>query len=269
MSELSIIILVKQVPDIEKVRFDVKTGRLDRSSAEGITNPFDLNALEAGVQIKEKIGGRVTVISMGPPQAESTLRDCLARGADRAILLTDIKFAGADTLATSYTLATSVKKLGRYDLVICGEKTVDGDTAQVGPEVAELLQIPHIAYVDKIKEVTDDKILIESKIGKYYYVYEMNYPCLITVTKDVNVPRLPTLKDKIKARKAKIEVWNANHLSDVADSNKFGVNGSPTTVMKVFTPLETQKRKGVILEGDSSELADKLFSILRENEILR
>lgn len=260
--------MVKQVPDIERVRFDVETGRLDRSSAEGITNPFDLNALEVGVQIKERLGGRITAISMGPPKAESTLRDCLARGADRAVLLTDRRFAGADTLATSYTLACAIQELGDFDLVICGEKTLDGDTAQVGPEVAEFLGIPHVAYVEEVRAFDRERIIVGSDVGRFHYVYELRYPCLITVTKDVNVPRLPTLRDKIRARRAQIEVWDADRLSDVAELDRFGLKGSPTTVVKVFTPISS-RRRGVILEGDAEEIADRLFDILKEVVALR
>ncbi len=267
-ANLHLIVLVKQVPDIEKVKFDYETGRIDRSSAGAVINPFDLNALEAAVQIKEKLGGSVTAISMGPPQAESTLRDALARGADRAILLTDRRFAGADTLATSYTLAGAVKKLGIFDLILCGEKTIDGDTAQVGAEVAEHLGIPHVAYVDEIKEVSDDRIVVSSKIGRYYYTFALNFPGLITVTKDVNVPRLPKLKDKLRARKAEIEVWNAEDLSEVASVEKFGFPGSPTQVIKVFTP-SAEERRGVIFRGAPRELAEKLAGVLEELGMLR
>lgn len=255
--------MVKQVPDIESVRFDLETGRLDRSSAEGVTNPFDLNALEIGVQIKEQLGGRITAISMGPPKAESTLRDCLARGADRAILLTDRRFAGADTLATSYTLACAIRELGRFDLIVCGEKTLDGDTAQVGPEVAELLGVPHVSYVEEVVAFTHEGITVKSDIGRFHYIYELRYPCLITVTKNVNTPRLPTLRDKILARKARVEVWDAERLSRVAEPDRFGLKGSPTTVVKVFSPLSSGRR-GVILEGDAEELADRLLNVLRE-----
>jgi len=265
---IEIIVLVKQVPDIEKIKFDVETGRLDRSSAEAITNPFDLNALETGVQIKEKIGGKVTAISMGPSQTESALRDCLAIGADRAILLTDTKFAGADTLATSYTLASAIGKLGNFDLVVCGEKTIDGDTAQVGSEVAEILGIPHIAYVDEIKNVSKERIEVLSKVEKFYYIHELRFPCLITVTKDVNVPRLPTLKDKLKARRSKVDIWDAEYLADIVGIDKFGMDGSPTNVMKVFTPLATH-RKGIIIQGSAEDLAQKPFLILKENGVFR
>ena len=265
---LSIIVLIKQVPDIEKVKFDFKTGRLDRSSASAVINPFDLNALEVAAQIKEKIGAVVTAISMGPKNAEKSLRDAIARGADRAILLTDIRFAGADTLATSYTLASAIKKLESFDLVICGEKTIDGDTAQVGPEVAEFLGIPHVAYVEEIREVNEDRILVKSKMGESYYLIALRFPGLITVTKDVNTPRLPTLRDKIRSRKSEIIVWNADSLSDVAEIDRFGISGSPTTVAKVYAP-HTEKRKSLILKGDIEDAARKVVNVLKELKIVR
>ena len=265
---LDIIVLIKQVPDIEKVKFDFKTGRLDRSSAEAVINPFDLNALEAAVRIKEKIGATVTAISMGPKNAEASLRDAIARGADKAILLTDIRFAGADTLATSYTLASAIRKIGSFDLVICGEKTIDGDTAQVGPEVAEFLGIPHVAYVEEIREVNKDGILVKSKMGKHYYTIALRFPGLITVTKDVNTPRLPTLRDKIRSRKAKIPVWNADFLSDVAEINRFGISGSPTNVAKVYAPC-AEKRRSRIFHEDLGDAAEEIVSVLRELSIIR
>jgi len=265
---LSIIVLIKQVPDIEKVRFDFKTGRLDRSSAEAVINPFDLNALEAAVQIKEKIGATVTAISMGPKTAEASLRDAIARGADKAILLTDIRFAGADTLATSYTLASAIKKLRSFDLVICGEKTIDGDTAQVGPEVAEFLGIPHVAYVEEIRDVKKDRILVKSKMGRNYYVIALRFPGLITVTKDANTPRLPTLRDKIRSRRAEVLIWNAESLSDVAEIDRFGISGSPTTVAKVYAP-RAEKRRGQIFHGDPEDAAERIVSVLKELNIVR
>ena len=264
---LSIIVLIKQVPEIEKVKFDFKTGRLDRSSAGAVINPFDLNALEAAVRIKEKIGAIVTAISMGPKTAENSLRDAIARGADKAILLTDIRFAGADTLATSYTLASAIRKLGSFDLVVCGEKTIDGDTAQVGPEVAEFLGIPHVAYVEEIREVNRDEILVKSKMGRSYYLIALSFPGLITVTKDVNTPRLPNLRDKIRSRKAKIIIWNADSLSDVAEANRFGVSGSPTTVAKVYAP-RTEKRKGKIFDRNLEESAREIVSVLKELNVI-
>lgn len=259
-SGLHIIVLIKQVPDIGKVKFNVEEGRIDRSSAPLETNPFDLNALETAIQLKESIGGYVTVVSMGPPQAESSLRDALARGADRAILLTDKFFAGADTLATSYTLATAIRKIGSFDLVICGEKTVDGDTGQVGPEVAEHLNIPHVAYVYEIRSATLDKLLVVSDMGDKYLI-EVKLPALITVTKDINTPRLPTLRNVLKAKKANIDVWSVNDLADYGELCRFGLQGSMTTVFKIVFPSE-EGRKGLIFHGDDA--AEKLMEVLRE-----
>lgn len=265
--KLNIIVLIKQVPEIEKVRFDYEKGRLDRSSAGVMINPFDLNALEAAVQIREKIGGSITVISMGPMKAMEALRDAIARGADKAILLSDERFAGADTLATSYTLAAAIKKLGPFNLIICGEKTVDGDTGQVGPEVAEFLNIPHVAYVDKILEVCEDKIIVGAKMGRNYYIIELNLPGLITVTKDLNTPRLPTLRDKLRAMRAEIPVWGYEDLAKEVDEKYFGFEGSPTHVIKIYTPA-MGKRRGEAISGTPDDAAEKIIQILMKNGVL-
>ena len=257
---LRIVVLLKQVPDIEKVRFDVETGRIDRSSAPAETNPFDLNALEAALQIKEKHGGEVTVISMGPKQAESSLRDALARGADKAILLSDPKLAGADTIATARALAAAIRKISNYDLILCGEKTVDGDTGQVGPEVAEFLGLPHAAYVCEIREITKEKITVVSDMGDKY-LYELKLPALLTVTKELNSPRLPTLRDLLKARRLPVEVWTAEDLSEYVSPNELGYQGSKTHVVKVVIPT-TEHRKGIIFRGDDA--VERIAKILLE-----
>ncbi|MCW4020413.1 MAG: electron transfer flavoprotein subunit beta/FixA family protein [Candidatus Bathyarchaeota archaeon] len=265
---LNIVVLIKQVPEIEKVKFDYEKGRLDRSSAGAVINPFDLNALEAAVQIKEKVGGIITAVSMGPKTAGRSLRDALARGADQAVLLTDAKFAGADTLATSYTLASAIKKSGAFDLILCGEKTIDGDTAQVGPEVAEFLDIPHVAYVEEVREVTTETMVVKSKIGENYYAVELIFPALITVTKDINTPRLPTLRDKLRLRKAPITTWCAEDISDVAQPEYFGFSGSPTWVAKVYAPA-SEKRRGQFIEGKPEEVAKKVVLVLKRLNIFR
>jgi len=258
-----IIVPVKQVPDIKKVRFDLKTGRIDRSSAPAETNPFDLNAIETAVRIKEKMGGFITAISMGPLQAESTLRDVLARGADRAILLSDKKFAGADTLATSYTIACAIRKIGSFDLIICGEKTVDGDTGQVGPEIAEYLGIPHACYVSEVRDIFRDRIIVVSDLGDAYYLIELKLPALITVTKDINVPRLPRFRDKVRARKMSIEVWSVRDLASICNEKRFGYSGSPTSVDKIIIP-EEKGRLGKIFSGKDAvkSLIDVLEKVL-------
>ncbi len=262
MDNLSIIVPIKEVPDIEKVNFDRERGRIDRSSATTEPNPFDLNALEEAVKIKEDIGGNITVISMGPPQAEDTLRDAIARGGDRAILLTDKGFAGSDTWATSYTLATAIKELDHYDLIICGEKTVDGDTGQVGPEIAEILDIPHISYVSKTIERSKDSIILQSEVWGRLYRKELEFPGLITVTKDLNEPRLPTLTNKLKAKNIEIEKWGLDDILDIGDETQFGIKGSPTSVINIEVPKE-KGRKSKIFEGPDA--ARKMVEQLRSD----
>jgi len=260
MHDFKIIVLIKQVPDIEKVRFDVETGRIDRSSAPAETNPFDLNALEAALRIKEEHGGVVTVISMGPRQAESSLKDALARGADKAILLSDPKLAGADTIATARALAAAIKKISSFDLILCGEKTVDGDTGQVGPEVAELLGIPHAAYVCEIRDVSQERVTVVSDMGDKY-LYELKLPALLTVTKELNSPRLPTLKDLLRAKRTRVEIWTAEDLSENVSVDKLGFQGSKTRVIKVVIP-KSEHRRGIILRG--GDAVEKIAEVLLE-----
>lgn len=264
---LRIIVPIKQVPDMSQVKFDTEKGVVGRTSAGAEINPFDLYALEAAVQIKDKLGGTVTAISMGPRQAESALRDALARGADSAVLLVDKAFAGADTLATSYTLASAIRKRGEFDLIICGEKTVDGDTGQVGPEIAEHLGIPHVAYVLKLEEVGGKLVVMCDMEGEYYLV-ESGFPVLITVTKDVNTPRLPTFRDKSNARKARVELWGAEELSSIADKGRFGIRGSPTRVHKVMIPTE-EGRKGRVFRNTADEAIEEIVDALDEWGIIK
>jgi len=210
---MKIIVLVKQVPDMEKVRFDREKGRIDRSSAGTEINPFDLNALEAALQIKENINASITALTMGPPQAEEALREAIARGADEGILLTDMKFGGSDVKATSCILSSGIKKIGEYDLIIAGIQTVDGDTGQVGSEIAGYLGIPHISNVELIERCSEKSIEAVSAVWESRYLKRGAYPILLTVTKDVNSPRLPSFKNKMKARKAEIVKWSYKYIS--------------------------------------------------------
>jgi len=257
------IVLVKPVPEMEKVQFDFEKGAIDVSSAPLEINPFDLHAIEAAAQIKEKLGGKVTVISLAPRGAESALRDAIARGADRVILIPEKekRFPGSDTLTTSYILARAIKKLENFHLIICGEKTADGGSEQVGPGVAEILGIPHIACVSEIREVSKEKLLVVSELGTPYLM-ELKLPGLITVTKDLNKPRLPTLKDKLKARKAQIEVWNIEDLADVGKP----VPPSPLNQAIRISPPPMKKRKGQIFEGEDA--VDKLIEALEKEGVL-
>ncbi len=256
----NIIVLVKQVPDMKSVKFNVDEGKVDRSSAGVEINPFDLNALEAAALMKEKIGGTVIAISMGPPQAESALQEAVVRGADRGILLTDRRFGGADTLATSYTLARAINKIvgGKYDLIISGEKTVDGDTGQVGPEVAEHLGIPHVSYVNEIRGVEHGKITVSAEIGNDNQLIEIKFPGMITVTKDVNEPRYISFSKKARAKNIVIQKYS---IEDIAEGNyeKFGIIGSPTWVFKIAVPRE-KAGNGKIFSGTAQEAVQKLLA---------
>lgn len=261
---MDIVVCIKQVPDTTEVKINPETHTLIREGVKSIINPFDLYALEEGVRIKEKLGGTVTVISMGPPQVEEALREAISLGADEAILLSDKAFAGADTLATSYTLAKGIEKFGKFDLIICGKQAIDGDTAQVGPGLSVQLNIPQITYVRKIEEIKDSVIRVERMTEEGYEIIESPLPALLTVVKEINEPRLPSLKGKLRAKKAHITIWNAQDLE--ADEQSIGLQGSPTQVIKIFSP--PVRHRGQILTGPAQEVAEKLVDLLK-NEIGR
>lgn len=254
---MDIVVCIKQVPETTEVKIDPQTKTLVREGVPGIVNPFDMYAIEEGLRLKERYGGKVKVLTMGPPQAEEALREALAMGADEAVLLSDKALAGSDTLATSYALSMAVRKLG-YDLVICGKQAVDGDTAQVGPEMAEHLGVPFVAWVRNVEDVLDGKIRVQRLMDDGYDVLEVPLPTLITVVKEINEPRLPSLRGKMRARKAQIPVWTVEDIG--ADPSKVGLEGSPTQVVRVFTP--ERRREGEILQGEPEEVADKLVEKL-------
>ncbi len=260
---MKIIVCIKQVPDTAEIRINPETNTLMREGVPSIINPFDLHALEAGLQIKDKLGAKVTVLTMGPPQAESSLREAISMGADEAALLTDRAFAGADTWATSYTLAKAIKKLGA-DIIFCGKQAIDGDTAQVGPETAEFLNIPHIAYVRKIEEVRDDHIRVQRLMDEGYDLVESSIPVLLTVVKELNQPRMPSLKGKMAAKKAEIKKMGMFDIE--AEDNSVGLKGSPTQVKNIFAP---EKKTGrIMFEGTTEEQADALIIELRRLKCL-
>ncbi|MFQ6095475.1 MAG: electron transfer flavoprotein subunit beta/FixA family protein [Candidatus Bathyarchaeia archaeon] len=261
---MNIIVCVKQVPATTEVMIDSETGTLIREGVESTVNPFDMYAIEEAVRLKERYEGIVMAISMGPPQAEASLREALAMGCDRAILLTDRTFAGADTLATAYTLACAIRKISEYDLIICGLKTTDGDTGQVGPGLAEELGIPHVSYVRKILDVKENAISLERSLDDIYEEVEAPLPCLITVTKEINEPRLPSFRLKLMARRAPITIWNAKHLA--GDLGRFGLEGSPTRVVRVFHP--PPRAGGELVTGDPEMQVERLIQRLKEWRIL-
>uniref|UniRef100_A0A7C4YF30 Electron transfer flavoprotein subunit beta/FixA family protein n=1 Tax=candidate division WOR-3 bacterium TaxID=2052148 RepID=A0A7C4YF30_UNCW3 len=261
---MDIIVCVKQVPDPENAKMDFETGRVLREGVKNIINPFDLYAIEESLRIKEKMGGTVTVISMGPPQAEEALREAIAMGADRAFLISSRAFAGADTLATSYTLSMGIKYIGKFDLIICGKQAIDGDTAQVGPGIAAHLNIPEITFVRKIDEITDSYIVAERLVEGGYEILKAPLPCLISVVKEINIPRLPSLKGKINAKKAVIPILTEKELN--VDENRIGEKGSPTQVVKVFSP--ELKKEGIIFENEIEKGVDKVIEVLEKMGII-
>ncbi|MDI6757208.1 MAG: electron transfer flavoprotein subunit beta/FixA family protein [Endomicrobiia bacterium] len=261
---MNIIVCIKQVPNTTNVQIDEKTGTLKREGVEAVINPFDEYAIEEGVRLKERFGGRVTIITMGPPQAEKALRDALARGADDAILVSDRAFAGADTWATSYTLARAIRTLGEYDIIICGKQATDGDTAQVGPGVAEMLDVPHVAHVKKIENIENNLMTVERMMEDGYDVIEAPLPALVTVVKEINTPRLPSLKGMLASKKAVIPHWGAKELG--ADKDSIGLAGSPTQVMKIFSP--PPRSGGETLSGTPDEMSRSLVEKLQNLKVI-
>lgn len=231
---MKIVACIKQVPDTVEITIDKETGVLVRDNVPAILNPFDAYAIEEGILIKDSCGGEVTAITMGPQQAISVLHDAFSVGVDHAVHICDGAFRGSDTFVTAKILAAAIKKLGDVDLILCGKQAIDGDTAQVGPEIAELLGIPHVAYVKKIREVNDDAILLERMTETGIEVIQVKLPALLTVLKDINTPRLPSFKLKRAAKQKVIPVWGIQDLG--LREEEVGLQGSPTTVMKTFTP---------------------------------
>mgnify|MGYP000409705470 CR=1 FL=1 len=261
---MDIIVCIKQVPETTDVKINPETGTLIREGVAAIVNPFDEYAIEEGLRLREKFGGKVTVISMGPPQAEEALKQAIAMGADEAILLSDRAFAGADTLATSYTLSEAIKKIGHFDLIICGREAMDGATGQVGPGIASRLGISQLTYVFKIREIDLEKgtITVERLVEEGREVVTAPLPALLTVVKDINQPRYPTFMGIRRAARMKIPVWTAKDLEG-ADPRNFGLDGSATKVIKVFTP-PPREGEAEIIEADTVEeaaaiLADRLM----------
>ncbi|MFX0177241.1 MAG: electron transfer flavoprotein subunit beta/FixA family protein [Candidatus Hodarchaeota archaeon] len=269
---MKIFVCIKQVPGVSEVRIDPKTNTLIREGVPSIVNPHDKHAVELGLSIKENFGGEVIALSMGPPQAEEALREALSMGVDEAYLLTDRAFAGADTLATSHTLALGIKKLllqSKKDeqyLVICGTQAIDGDTAQVGPELAEELDIPQITYVLNFQLKDQNTVAVERAFRtEEVVVIESKLPVLISVLKEINVPRNPSVKGIVDAyEKKKVIYWNAEDLK--AEKDEIGLNGSMTEVWKIFIP----ERKGehIILEGSIEEMVEDLCNNLKDDKVI-
>jgi len=257
---MNIIVCIKQVPETTEVRINPETNTLIREGVKSIINPFDMYAIEEGIRLKNKFGGKVTVITMGPPQADAALREAISLGCDQGILICDRAFAGSDTWATSYTLSGAIKRIGEFDLIICGKQASDGDTAQVGPGISTHLDIPQVTYVKKIEEVKEKSMRVERMMEEGFEVIETPLPALLTVVKEINEPRLPSLKGMMKAKQAQITVWTQKELN--LDPQKIGLCGSPTQVVKIFTPR--QRAGGQIIKGEVSQIATQLVDLIKD-----
>ena len=263
---MDIIVLVKQVPDTADVRLDPKTGSLIREGVESIINPDDRHAIEAAVRMKEVRGGKVTAVSMGPPQAIDTISEAMGMGIDKGILLCDAAFAGADTWATTFTLGKAIMKIGDYDLVICGRQAIDGDTAQIGPQVADYLKVPQVTYVCEIEEIKENSMVVRRRLEDGFERIQCTMPALLTVIGELNIPRYPMVGRLISAcnEKAPIEVWNAADIG--VQSSEIGLKGSLTHVIKTFAPKF--KRQGEMLEGGTKDVVANLVGKLKESTII-
>ncbi|WP_113674366.1 electron transfer flavoprotein subunit beta/FixA family protein [Vallitalea guaymasensis] len=261
---MNIVVCIKQVPDTTEVKINPETGTLIRDGIPSIINPDDKRGLEAALTLKDKYGGVVTVITMGPPQAKNALREALAMGADEGILLSDRAFAGADTWATSTTISKALEKLD-YDLIIAGRQAIDGDTAQVGPQIAEHLKIPHVSYVENLMK-KDDKLILKRAFEDGYHIIEVKMPCLITTLSEMNKPRYMSVRGIIDSyREKEIKVWKLDDL-DIDDRSTIGLKGSPTKVKKSFT--KGAKTAGKVFEVDNEEAASIIVKKLQEKYII-
>ena len=256
---MNIIVCIKQVPDAKDVRLDPKTNTLSREGVQSIMNPYDQHAVEEAVRIKESCGGEVTVLTMGPPQAEAVLRQDISCGADHGVLVSDRAFTGADTWATSYTLAKAIAAVGIFELILCGKQAIDGDTAQVGPGLAMRLDMPYVTCVQKVRQAGETDMVVERMMDDGFDVIKVRYPVLLTVVKDINVPRVPSLKGTMKAKKAVIKNLTAADID--ADPALIGLPGSPTKVVKVFPPESRGER--CMLTGTIDEQVEQLVGKLR------
>lgn len=256
---MKILVCIKQVPDTTEIRIDPVTNTLIRSGVPSIVNPFDKNALEEALKLKDTYGAEVTVLSMGPSQAEAALRECYAMGADHMVLLSDRAFGGSDTLATSYTLSEAIRMLGDFDLIFCGKQAIDGDTAQVGPEIAEQLGIPQVTYAAGL-EIREDTLIVKKEQEDCYERIQVKLPVLLTAVKSLNEPRYPNVMRKLKANRTEVRIITAADLPGI-QTERLGLKGSPTKVKKTFVPAV--HKEGIVIEGETTEekvrgLLDKL-----------
>ncbi len=265
-SEMRITVCIKQVPGTSQVEIDPVTGVLKRDGVESKMNPFDLYALETALRLKQQYGGEITVVSMGPPQAQAVIREAFMMGADRGFLLSDRRFGGADVLATSYTLSQGVRAAGEFDLIVCGKQTTDGDTAQVGAELAETLGIPHVTNVCAIHDADAQTLTVTQDMPLHRLTAKLKLPCLITVDKGICEPRLPSYKLMRETADREIRILTLDDLAD-KDPKHYGLNGSPTQVKRIFPPEKSDGQER--WDGPEAESAKRLFCFLDEHKFLQ
>ncbi len=266
---MNIIVPIKQVPESSNVKLDSSTGTVIRTGIEMVVNPLDLYALEAALTIKDSMEGTAVIaVSMGPPQAMKVLKEAVAMGCDDAVLVTDKEFAGSDTWATSYIISETIKKTGPFDMVICGERSTDGDTAQVGPGIAAWLDLPLATYVSRIDGIDNGRIYVERMVEEGYQLLSLPFPCLLAVVKEVATPRLPTLKGKIRSKEMTIPLYSAENMN--LNTDYAGLNGSPTRVIETDTLQMVRKGKILTVKDEPSleNAVDELVSFLAEKGIL-
>lgn len=262
---MKIVVCIKQVPGTSQVEIDPETGVLKRDGAAAKINPYDLYALETAMRLKERCGGTVTAVTMGPPQAEAMMKEAYMMGVDQAYVFTDRTFAGADVLATSYTLAQGITSICDYDMIICGKQTTDGDTAQVGPAMAEYLGIPCAAWVGEITDVDEDFVTVGQDFVNIRQLAKMKLPCLITVEKDIYTPRLPSYRLKAVTKDRKVEMITFADFKD-QDVTHYGLKGSATSVERIFPPESHDGQ--IFMKGSAEQTAGELADIFAERKYI-
>lgn len=265
---MRIIVPIKQVPETSAVRMDEETGTMVRDGVEAIVNPLDLYAIESALRLRDERGGEVVAVSMGPPKAVTALREAIAMGCDSAVLISGRPFAGADTWSTAHVLARAAHRLGVFDLILCGERATDGDTGQVGPEMAGFLDLPIATYVGRIEAVEDGAVRVRRLVETGHEVLEVALPAVLTVAKEIGEPRLPTLRGKQRARQAEIPTWGPEELQ--LEPESLGKRGSPTHVVKIFRPRVARTCERLLAADDTSidEATDRLVRLLREKDLV-
>ena len=265
---MRIVVPIKQVPETNAVKMDEETGTMIREGVEAIINPLDLYAIEVALRLREIHGGEVITLSMGPPRAVKALREAIAMGCDSGVLVSDKAFGGSDTWSTSYVLAASIRRLGGYDLIICGERATDGDTGQVGPGIAAFLDLPVANYVGKVDGITDQAARVHRLVEDGPEVLDVDLPAVLTVVKEIGAPRLPTLRGKQKAKKADIPIWGPDDLE--VETGDLGLRGSPTRVVKIFRPKVTRQCKKIAADDEAgvAEAVDRVVGFLQEKKLI-